>query len=218
MGNCHRLLAEIAGAIPYPLEYPLEPWPDLYIPKIVIAGDKETGKSSLMNKLVGTEDLFSPELLGELTGCVQIHLKLRTKHIADGTWSIVDSNTGEQEFKSTNMSEAVELLKGMRGTIMIFEDKILVYTVPSRIDLDIIEMSRVAKAKNHSASNIEIKKLIGYGQSAYFICVSQLESKVQESPIWQLIEVEIGQGKKKKVSRIMNNSIPYKSTSLLDFI
>jgi hypothetical protein len=196
------MLTEITRTIPYPLD---SVWPDLYIPKIVIAGDVKTGKSSLMKRLVGIEDLFSPELLGDLTGCVQIHLSLRTNcNTADTTLSIVNNSTGEKEFTSSNFREVIDELRGMRGRITVFEDKRLVYTVPSRIDLDVIEMSRVAK-KSYSVSNSEMEKLIaGNGQNAYFICVSQLENAVRASQIWHLIEVENGQQRQKKVSRTVN--------------
>jgi len=202
MEDCHRLLTEITSTIPCPLD---SVWPDFYIPKIVIAGDKQTGKSSLMKRLVGIEDLFSPELLGDLTGCVQIHLSLRTHcNTADTTLSIVNNSTGEKEFTSSNFREVIDELKGMRGRIMVFEDKRLVYTVPSRIDLDVIEMSRVAK-KSYSVSNSEMEKLIiGNGPNAYFICVSQLENPIRASQIWHLIEVENGQQRQKKVSRMVN--------------
>jgi hypothetical protein len=206
--DCHSLLAEIISKRSYPLE---PAWPELYIPKVVIAGDKESGKSSLLKRLVGVEDLFSPELLGDLTGCVQIHVSLRTNcNTAGTTLSIVNNSTGEKEFTSSNFREVIDELKAMRGRIMVFEDKRLVYTVPSRIDLDIIEMSRVAR-NNFSVSNKEIEKLIGYGQNAYFICVSQLENPVKLSQIWHLIEVENGQQKQKQVSTIANYSNHYES-------
>jgi hypothetical protein len=172
-----------------------------------------------MKRLVGIEeDLFSPELLGDLTGCVQIHLSLRTHcNTADTTLSIVNNSTGEKEFTSSNFREVIDELRAMRGRIMVFEDKRLVYTVPSRIDLDVVEMSRVAR--NYIVSNREMEKLIaGNGPNAYFICVSQLENPVRASQIWHLIEVENGQQRQKKVSRTVNSFIPYTSTSLLDCI
>ena len=217
MEDCHRLLTEITSTIPYPLD---SVWPDLYVPKIVIAGDVKTGKSSLMKRLVGIEDLFSPELLGDLTGCVQIHVSLRTNcNTAGTTLSIVNNSTGEMEFTSLDFREVIDELKGMRGTKLVFDDKRLVYTVPSKIDLDIIEMSRVARIKSYSVSNSEMEKLIaGNGPNAYFICVSQLENPIKQSQIWHLIEVENGQQKQKKVSRIVKYFISYKSTALLDCI
>jgi len=201
--DCHGLLAEITSAIPYPLD---PAWPDLYIPKVVIAGDKESGKSSLLKRLVGIEDLFSPELLGDLSGCVQLHVRLRRK-CTDKEWSIVNNSTGEREFTRSNFREVMDVFEELRGDHMVIEDRILVHTVPSRIDLDIIEMSRVAR-KGYSVSNTAMEKLIHFsesGQNAYFICVCPLELPVGKSPIWNLIEVENGQHVNKRVSRIVLN-------------
>ena len=63
-------------------------------------------------------------------------------------------------------------------------------------------MSRVSRNKSYSVSNSEMEKLIaGNGQNAYFMCVCQLESAVQASQIWHLIEYESGLQRQKKVSR-----------------
>ena len=204
MESLSSLIDEITKGIREANAYHLDPsdpswWPELYIPKVVVAGDEVTGKSSLIRRLTGIEDYLSPadsserDLLGKLSGCVQVYVSLRTNGTTEGSWSIVNNRNGDSEFTSSTFGQVIAELSRVRGRVLVLEDKRLVYTVRSSINLDIIEMSRVAD-EGYNVSEREILKLVANnGRNAYFVCVSMLLQPVRESRIWNLIKATNGQ-------------------------
>ena len=130
-------------------------------------------------------------------------MSLRTNPISASNWGIVRNTNDEIEFASPTFGEVIEELSRVRGRVLVLEDKRLVYTVRSSIDLDIIEMSRVAD-EGYNVSEREIAKLVANNdRNAYFVCVSMLLQPVfRESRIWNLINAMNGQVRRGNVSSI----------------